>query len=125
MLAFELRDKTEDYIQFLKDGDGIKYTGDRNLAEYNIVVEELNITTSEDDHSLALVKVVFRRQGGFHVVTTFVQTMVIILVAFVTFFFHVRNFTDRIMVNLVLLLVLATINSTVQNVSISVFMSAI
>lgn len=79
------------------------------------MVEELNITTSEDQHSLALVKVVFRRQGGFHVVTVFVQTMVIIIVAFVTFFFHVRNFTDRIMVNLVLLLVLATINSTVQN----------
>ena len=26
-MAFELRDKTEEYIQFLKDGRGIRYTG--------------------------------------------------------------------------------------------------
>ena len=27
-MAFELRDKTEDYVQFLKDGTGIRYTGE-------------------------------------------------------------------------------------------------
>ena len=118
VLAFELRDKTEDYIEFLKDGEGIRYTGDRNLADYDMVVEDLNITKSAGGHSVAIVKVVFRRQGGFHVVTTFVQTMVVILVAFVTFFFHVRNFTDRIMVNLILLLILAQIHANVQGVRV-------
>lgn len=44
------------------------------------------------------------------------QSLVVIFVAFMTFFFHVRNFSDRIMVNLVLLLILATINSTTQSV---------
>ncbi len=63
------------------------------------------------------LQVVFRRQMGFHVVTTFVQTMVIVLVAFVTFFFNIRDFSDRIMVNLVLLLALSTISSSVQNVN--------
>ena len=63
------------------------------------------------------LQVVFRRQMGFHVVTTFVQTMVIVIVAFVTFFFNIRDFSDRIMVNLVLLLALSTISSSVQNVN--------
>ena len=36
------------------------------------MVEDLNITTSRNEHSLALVKVVFRRQGGFHLLTSFV-----------------------------------------------------
>ena len=105
-MAFEFRDKTEDYVQFIKDGQGIQYTGNflrkllfffsillklkiclplyeldvkqtligvRNLAEYEILVEDLNITTSQNNHSLALVKVVFRRQGGFHLLTSFVS----------------------------------------------------
>ena len=106
-MAFEFRDKTEDYVQFIKDGEGIHYkgtssyqvigcsffgkinithyvfqidnkkkhqsSGDRNLAEYEILVEDLNITTSQNNHSLALVKVVFRRQGGFHLLTSFVS----------------------------------------------------
>jgi hypothetical protein len=38
---------------------------------------------------------------GFHIVSTFVETLVIVVVAFVTFFFHLRGFTERIMVNLV------------------------
>ena len=49
-------------------------SGDRNLAEYEILVEDLNITTSQNNHSLALVKVVFRRQGGFHLLTSFVSS---------------------------------------------------
>ena len=106
-MAFEFRDKTEDYVQFIKDGEGIHYkgtssyqvneysflrkiithcvfqidntkknqiSGDRNLAEYEILVEDLNITTSQNNHSLALVKVVFRRQGGFHLLTSFVSS---------------------------------------------------
>ena len=47
------------------------------------------------------------------------QSLVVIFVAFTTFFFHVRNFSDRIMVNLALLLILATINSTTQSVRVS------
>ena len=54
---------------------------------------------------------------GFHIVSTFIETLVILIVAFVTFFFHLRSFTDRIIVNLVLLLILATINSSVQSVT--------
>jgi hypothetical protein len=86
------------------------------------MVENLEITSSPRNHSVAVVKVVFRRQMGFHVITTFVQTMVIILVAFVTFFFNIRNFSDRIMVNLVLLLVLSTMSSSAQAVSIILFL---
>lgn len=93
------------------------YVGDRNMADYEIMLEKLEISATSDNHSVAVVKVVFRRQTGFHVITTFVQTMVIIIVAFVTFFFNIRNFSDRIMVNLVLLLVLSTLSASSQSVS--------
>ena len=72
------------------------------MADYEIVLEDLEITSTSSNHSMAVVMVVFQRMIGFHAIATFAQTMVIILVAFVTFFFNIRNFSDRIMVNLVL-----------------------
>ena len=62
-----------------------------------------------------IVTIVLRRQTGFHSITTFAQTLVILLVAFVTFFFNIRNFSDRIMVNLILLLILSTLSSSSQS----------
>ena len=122
-MKFELRDKTEDFVQFIKDGDGINYGGQRNLADYKIMLEELEIKSSVSNHSMAVVRVVFRRQTGFHGVTTFAQTMVIILVAFISFFFNIRNFSDRIMVNIILLLVLSTLSSSAQSVKREIFKS--
>lgn len=114
-MTFELRDKSEDFVQFEKDGEGIKYTGDRNLADYQVLLEDMAISKSETNHSMAIIRVVFKRQTGFHSVTTFTQSMVLILVAFITFFFNIRNFSDRIMVNLLLLLILSTLSSSAQS----------
>ncbi len=57
-LKFELRDKTEDFVTFKKDGDGIVYEGDRNLADYEILVENLEISSTPKNHSMAVVKVI-------------------------------------------------------------------
>ena len=120
-MKFELRDKTEEFVQFIKDGDGINYGGQRNLADYEIMLQDLEIKSSVSNHSMAVVRVVFRRQTGFHGITTFAQTMVIILVAFISFFFNIRNFSDRIMVNIILLLVLSTLSSSAQSVKSNTF----
>ena len=122
-MKFELRDKTEEFVQFIKDGDGINYGGQRNLADYEIMLQDLEIKSSVSNHSMAVVRVVFRRQTGFHGITTFAQTMVIILVAFISFFFNIRNFSDRIMVNIILLLVLSTLSSSAQSVKSMVLFS--
>ena len=120
-MKFELRDKTEEFVQFIKDGNGINYGGQRNLADYEIMLQDLEIKSSVSNHSMAVVRVVFRRQTGFHGITTFAQTMVIILVAFISFFFNIRNFSDRIMVNIILLLVLSTLSSSAQSVKSNTF----
>ena len=49
---------------------------------------------------------------------SFVQTFIVLLVALVTFFFDLDDFSDRIMVNAVLLLAMATITSSIQEVRI-------
>ena len=121
-MIFVLRDKTEDFIHFEPDSEPISYTGDRDLSQYEIEAEDLNIIRNENNFSTAVVKVVLRHRTEFHAINSFVQTLIVLMVALVTFFFDLDDFSDRIMVNSVLLLVMATINSSIQEVrNVNVF----
>ena len=86
------------------------------MTQYDIETEALEIGKSEKNFSLASVKFVLRHRTEFHMITAFVQTLIVLTVSFVTFFFDLDDFSDRVMVNSVLLLVLATINSSIQAV---------
>ena len=57
----------------------------------------------------------------FHVTNTFLQTFLLVTVGYMSFFFEVTNFTDRIMVALTTMLVIATIVTANQAVSICSF----
>ncbi len=92
--------------------------GDRALNHYDVEREDLSIGRSDKNFSQAVVSLVLRHRTEFHVVNAFVQTLVVLAAAFATFFFEADDFSDRIMVNAVLLLVMATINSSIQAASI-------
>ena len=62
------------------------------------------------------MRVMLRHRTESHVMNSFVQTFIVLLVALVTFFFDLDDFSDRIMVNSVLLLAMATITSSIQEV---------
>ncbi len=67
--------------------------------------------------SRAEVKIVFRRRMEYHVTNTFLQTGILMMVGYMSYYFRVDNFTDRIMVTLTTMLVIATITSSIQTVS--------
>ena len=54
----------------------------------------------------------------FHVTNTFLQTLLLVVVGYMSFFFDIDNFTDRIMVSLTTMLVIATIVTANQAVSL-------
>ena len=62
------------------------------------------------------LQIVFRRRMEFHVTNTFLQTFLLISVGYLSFFFEITNFTDRIMVALTTMLVIATISTASQGV---------
>ena len=93
----------------------ILFIGDRSLVEYEIQLEKLEIE-SFNNVSRGTVKIVFRRRMEFHVTNTFLQNFVLIGVGFMSLFFDVDNFSDRIMVTLTTMLVVATITSSIQTV---------
>ena len=66
---------------------------------------------------LERIALVFRRRFEFHVTNTFLQTLVLMGVGYLSLYFDVDNFTDRIMVTLTTMLVVATITSAIQFVS--------
>ena len=69
------------------------------------------------DYSNAGVAIKFKRRVEYHILNTFLQTVILILVGFLSFFFDVDNFSDRIMVTLTTMLVLATLSASILEVS--------
>ena len=115
-MVFEVQGKTDQYVKLSRDGAGIEFLGGRTLVEYEIQMETLEIT-SKNNISQAIVKIVFRRKMEFHVTNTFLQTFILICIGYMSFYFDVDNFTDRIMVTLTTMLVIATITASIQEVN--------
>ena len=66
--------------------------------------------------SQAEVLIVFQRRMEYHVTNIILQTFLLQLIGFMTMFFSVEGFSDRIMVTLTTLLVVATLTSSIQEV---------
>ena len=56
------------------------------------------------------------RKIEYHLLGVFLQQTILIIVGFMTFLFEVTNFQDRVMVSLTLMLVIATISTSIQQV---------
>ena len=87
----------------------------RKLVEYEIQMEALEFR-SVNNVSQGIVKFVFRRNMEFHVTNTFLQTFLLTCVGYFSYYFDVDNFSDRIMVVLTTMLVVATITTSIQDV---------
>ena len=91
----------------------------RKLVEYEIQMEALEFR-SVNNVSQGIVKFVFRRNMEFHVTNTFLQTFLLTCVGYFSYYFDVDNFSDRIMVVLTTMLVVATITTSIQDVRFSI-----
>ena len=96
------------------------FLANKKLVEYEIQMVAL-FTTSEQNISRAMARVVFRRRMEFHVTNTFLQTFTLVCVGYLSLYFDVDNFTDRIMVTLTTMLVIATVSSSVSSVIFAIF----
>ncbi len=84
--------------------------------EYDIQATDFVTSATKGNVSQAIVKIVFRRRMEYHVLSTFIQTAILVITGYITFFFDIDDFTNRVMVVLTALLVVATIISSVQAV---------
>ena len=137
MCAMEMnvQGKTDDYVRLAKDGLGVEFLGEENetfmylsetapacffadgtmLVEYEIQKWVLEVKV-KNHVSVAEVKIVFRRRIEYHVTNTMLQTLILIFVGYMSYYFDIDDFTDRIMVALTTMLVIATTTSSIQAV---------
>ena len=92
--------------------------GDTLKTEYLIHGSTLEISTHDKNYSEAVAKILFRRRMEYHVTNTLFQKFMLLLIGFLSFFFDLDDFTDRIMVTLTTMLVIATLTSSIQSVSV-------
>jgi len=95
--------------------DGGEYLGSRTLVEYLVgstVMEDL--FNYSDTFSRARIKIMFKRQWVYHLVTVFFQSVLLIGVAYMTFYFKMSNFQDRVMIAITTMMVVATIQSSIN-----------
>ena len=73
--------------------DGGEYLGNRNLVEYLVgstVMEDLYNFSSI--FSRSRVKILFKRRWVYHLITVFLQSILLLGVAYMTFYFKMSNF---------------------------------
>ena len=75
------------------DCDGADYLGNRDLVEYIIgsnAMDPMSNNTEKTD--IVRVLTVFKRKWNYHFWTIFVQSVILIGVAYMTFYFKLSNF---------------------------------
>ncbi len=85
------------------------------LVEYEIGAESFRVE-SANNVSRAVASLVFTRRCAYHVANTLLQTLILVGIGYLTLYFDVDNFTDRINVTITSLLVIATISSAIKEV---------
>ncbi|XP_023336040.1 uncharacterized protein LOC111707216 [Eurytemora carolleeae] len=121
-LQFEVSGIGKEYITLDIDnflgGLGAEYTGRKELLEYrvgDVKIENLSNTTKK--YGMMEVQIVFQRKWSYHLITVFLQSVFLLLVAYYTFFFRLSNFTDRIMISITCMLVISTIQSKIDRIT--------
>ena len=87
-----------------------------SFQKFFLLVNSNFLLSKVDKISQARARVVFRRRMEYHLSNTIAPTFLLMLVGYLSFFFNVDDFTDRIMVALTSTLVIATLMSSIAEV---------
>ncbi|XP_063869502.1 glycine receptor subunit alpha-2-like [Scylla paramamosain] len=90
------------------------YTGKTSLIEYAIGHLTMNTLPNEEFSSVA-VEVRFMRRYGFYLLTLYIPTTLLMLIAYATLYFNPDDFNSRIVVALTSLLVLSSLFTQTSN----------
>ena len=115
-MNFTVQGQTARSLILRRDQKFIPYYGQKFLVEYTVEGQELIIEpVSGGNFSTAAVQLNFRRRVIYHLLNIFLQSLFLVLTGYMSLFFHVNNFSDRVMVALTVMLVMASLQSSIQD----------
>ncbi|XP_064096065.1 uncharacterized protein LOC135207965 [Macrobrachium nipponense] len=91
-------------MQFNISDEGLQFMGERNLLQYYLKEEHMK-NQSIDEYSSVHVRLVFSNLTTYFLTSTYFPTFILLIIGYMSFFFPVDDFNDRIMVALTALLV--------------------
>ncbi|KAK3857528.1 hypothetical protein Pcinc_036222 [Petrolisthes cinctipes] len=121
-LTFTLVDVSPSFVILLKlsfdfllhasyqDADGMAFTGQKMLLEYEVTTFNMtpDITAYTSGQRVWLE---LRNLSGYYISNTYTPTLLLVIICYLTLFFDIADFTDRVMVSLTSLLVIAALFS--------------
>ena len=118
-MTFEIQGGTKDYLQLEVDAydnfTGVDYLGDKLLLEYTVGDMLLKvINDSEAKYAKMKVSLTFTRRWFYHGVNVFLQSVLLLIVSYMTFYYRVDNFQDRVMVSITTMIVIANVQSAIN-----------
>jgi hypothetical protein len=94
---------------------GTEYRGSKSLVEYIVGDSVMDVSTNGTDlYGVARVVTIFKRRWIYHLITVFLQSILLNCLSYMTFFFKLYNFQDRIMITITIMTILATIQSSIN-----------
>lgn len=114
-MVFDLTGVTREYVDLKVDGEGVEYTGKKVLLEYEVGDMLLKSMANQTGAKNAGMKVsmALSRRWFYHCVSVFLQSVLLLIVAYMTFYYRIDNFQDRVMVAITCMLVVANVQSSV------------
>ena len=118
-MTFELSGGTKDYLQLELDihdnFTGVAYLGEKLLLEYTVgemMMKVVNDTGAK--YSSLKVSLTFTRRWFYHGINVFLQSVLLLIVAYMTFYYQVDNFQDRVMVCITTMIVIANVQTSIN-----------
>ena len=118
-MLFEMTGGTRDYLTLEIDrdeeGKGVHYQGEKLLLEYTVGEMMLKVVNDSDSkYAQMKVSLSITRRWFYHGINVFLQSVLLLVVAYMTFYYRVDNFQDRVMVSITCMLVIANVQSSIN-----------
>ena len=118
-MMFEMAGGTKEYLTFAVDrdeeGKGVHYQGEVLLLEYTVGEMMLKVVNDSDSkYAQMKVSLSITRRWFYFGINVFIQSVLLLAVAYMTFYYRVDNFQDRVMVSITCMLVIANVQSSIN-----------
>ncbi|XP_063845197.1 uncharacterized protein LOC135091467 [Scylla paramamosain] len=107
-MEMEVLSAATDFVKLKENVSDVTYVGAELLIEYTVVSVGLTVNNS---HTMAQaeVEVVLQRRVGYPIISIYVPTVILLILAYLSLVFRRDNFETRVMSSLTVLLVLAAL----------------
>ncbi|RXG69025.1 hypothetical protein Avbf_10979 [Armadillidium vulgare] len=111
MKQFSLKEKASEHFKLVLEKEGTRYYGPTRLLEY--AMKNISIVIDEEN-DVSIVTMQFDNLGSYFIANTYAPTFLMMIIGYLTFYFPIDAFDERIMVALTALLVQASFFSEVS-----------